>query len=150
MRTELAEHQVIVPFVEHLGCRLVSWGDGLAELHFEPRPEHTNNFGAVHGGVIMTILDVAMARAGRSLRPQEGLVTVEMKTSFAQAARGALVGQGKLLHMTQSMAFVEAKVLDAQGQLCAFSTGTFKFIRSVGRSGGSGMHQPSASLVPTD
>ncbi|MCB2035285.1 MAG: PaaI family thioesterase, partial [Ottowia sp.] len=39
-----------------------------------------------------------------------------------------LVGRGRLLHRTRSMAFVEGSVLDAEGRLCAQSTGTFKYV----------------------
>ncbi len=87
-------HGVVVPFVDHLGLRLIDWRDGIAALTYDPMLEHENNFKAVHGGVVMTLLDVAMARAGRSVRPEQGLVTVKMKTSFMRPARGPLVGRG--------------------------------------------------------
>ena len=49
------------PFVAHLGIeRRLSEG-GVSELVLAPLPEHLNSFGVVHGGVLMTLLDVAMA-----------------------------------------------------------------------------------------
>jgi acyl-CoA thioesterase len=46
---------------------------------------HLNSWNVAHGGVIMTLLDVAMAVAGRSLDPSAGGgVTVEMKTGGAR------------------------------------------------------------------
>ena len=79
----------------------------------------------------MTLLDVTMASAARSVQKAMGLVTFEMKTSFMQAARGALVCNGRLMHRTGSMAFTEATVLDEAGQSCAHATGTFKYTQPL-------------------
>ena len=38
-----------------------------------------------------------------------------------------LKGEGKLLHRTRSMAFVEATIFDDAGHACAHATGTFKY-----------------------
>jgi uncharacterized protein (TIGR00369 family) len=61
-----------------------------------------------------------------------GVVTIEMKTTFMRPAKvtagQALLGKGRLQHRTRSMAFTEGSVFDAQGQLCAHATGTFKYV----------------------
>jgi uncharacterized protein (TIGR00369 family) len=82
----------------------------------------------VHGGASMTLLDVVMAHAARSVEPAMGCVTVEMKTSFMRPAKGALTAHGTLLHRTPTMAFTEGRIVDAAGKLCAHATGTFKFV----------------------
>lgn len=122
------DFQVRIPFVELLGFTLQRWEGGEAEIHFTPRPEHLNSFDVVHGGASMTLLDVVMAHAARSVQPDMGAVTIEMKTSFMRAALGPLVARGTLLHRTATMAFTEARVLDEQGRLCAHATGTFKYV----------------------
>jgi uncharacterized protein (TIGR00369 family) len=119
---------VEIPFVELLGFELRRFENGDSELAFSPRPEHMNSFAVVHGGVLMTLLDVAMATAARSVTPEHGVVTIEMKTSFMRPGSGPLTAKGHLLHRTRSMAFVEAQVLDAQQQLCAHASGTFKYV----------------------
>ena len=119
---------VEIPFVTHLGFTLHRMEGGESELHYEAKPEHFNSFDVTHGGASMTLLDVAMATAARSDTPDMGVVTIEMKTSFMQPAKGPLVAKGRLLHRTRSMAFVEGSVLDAEGRLCAQSTGTFKYV----------------------
>jgi uncharacterized protein (TIGR00369 family) len=120
---------VNIPFVHHLGFEMVKFEDGRSEITFEPRPEHANSFGVVHGGACMTLLDVAMATAARSVDQEMGVVTIEMKTSFMQAARGKLSGQGHLMHRTKSMAFTEATIYDSEGRACAHATGTFKYVK---------------------
>ncbi|MEZ5645208.1 MAG: PaaI family thioesterase [Burkholderiaceae bacterium] len=119
---------VHIPFVAHLGFELQKFGDGEAQIAFDPAPEHENSFNVVHGGATMTLLDVVMAHAARSVEPGMGCVTIEMKTSFMRAAKGPLVAAGRLMHRTATMAFTEASITDAEGKLCAHATGTFKFV----------------------
>ena len=117
-----------IPFVEHLGFEMVFFDDGESELRFTPEPEHLNSFNVAHGGALMTLLDVALATAARSVDKTMGIVTIEMKTSFMQPATGALTARGKLLHRTRSTAFTEGTVFDAQGRACAHATGTFRYV----------------------
>lgn len=125
-----------VPFVESLGVELHAMGHGLAELRLAPTDRHLNSFDVVHGGVIMTLLDVTMAMAARSIHADQphygpGVVTIEMKTSFMRPGQGALRAEGRLLHRTATMAFCEASVLDADGKLVAHATGTFKYLKAL-------------------
>jgi len=127
-----------IPFVETLGMQLWRFEGGVAEISLEVRPEMQNSWAVAHGGVVMTLLDVVMAHAARSVRDDTdhgapGIVTVEMKTSFMRPATGRLMATGHLLHGTKSMAFCEGSVHDASGALCAHATGTFKFLRALKR-----------------
>ena len=121
-----------IPFVDHLGFTLEKFEGGQSELLFAPRPEHFNSFDVTHGGAVMTFLDVIMATAARSVDPEMGVVTIEMKTTFMRPAKvpagDKLVGKGRLVHRTRSMAFTEGHIYDANGQLCAAATGTFKYV----------------------
>ena len=120
---------VEIPFVHHLGFELVKMEGGASELKYLPRPEHMNSFRVTHGGAIMTLLDVTMATAARSVDLETGVVTIEMKTSFMQPCQGMLTGKGRLMHRTKSMAFTEGTIYDEQGRACAHSTGTFKYVK---------------------
>jgi uncharacterized protein (TIGR00369 family) len=122
---------VSIPFVEHLGFSLERFDGGQSELRFAPRSEHLNSFAVTHGGACMTLLDVTMAAAARSVRAEMGVVTIEMKTSFMQPARGALVGRGRLMHATATMAYTEGTIYDEEGRACAHATGTFKYVKRL-------------------
>jgi uncharacterized protein (TIGR00369 family) len=122
------EFSVRIPFVDLLGFRLQRMDAGEAEITFDAQPDHLNSFDVVHGGASMTLLDVVMAHAARSVEPSMGAVTIEMKTSFMRPAKGALRATGRLLHRTATMAFTEGSVFDASGKLCIHATGTFKFV----------------------
>ncbi len=118
-----------IPFVRHLGFVLTHFEGGHSTISFEPRPEHLNSYGVTHGGVVMSLLDVGMVSALRSLAPGMGGVTIEMKTSFLRCALGALRCEGTIKHRTNSLGFTEATVYDGEGQACAHATGTFKLVK---------------------
>jgi len=125
-----------IPFVENLGLELHSLSDGAAELRVDVQEAHLNSWEVAHGGVIMTLLDVAMAHAARSVHRHlpdfgPGVVTVEMKTSFMRPGEGELRCIAKLLHRSTTLAFCEASVLGGDGKLCAHGTGTFKYLRAL-------------------
>ncbi|MGP8097956.1 MAG: PaaI family thioesterase, partial [Steroidobacteraceae bacterium] len=76
-----------IPFIKDLGVEFLVADAGRASVALQLRERHLNSWNVAHGGVLMTLLDVAMAVAGRSLDPAAGGgVTVEMKTSFVQPA----------------------------------------------------------------
>ena len=127
---------VVVPFVDHLGARLLSCAEGASHVELDLAPHHCNSFGVAHGGVLMTLLDVAMAHAARSLHAGEpdhgpGVVTIEMKTSFMRPGEGRLSAQARLLHRSATLAFCEGSVFGADGHLCAHATATFKYLRKL-------------------
>jgi uncharacterized protein (TIGR00369 family) len=123
-----------IPFVAHLGFSLDACAEGHSEISYAPLPEHHNSLGVTHGGAIMTLLDVSMATAARSDTPGQGVVTIEMKTSFMQAASGPLTARGQLLHRTATLAFTQSTIYDAKGRACAMALGTFKYLKEAARS----------------
>jgi uncharacterized protein (TIGR00369 family) len=123
---------VEIPFVNLLGFDLTRFENGESTILYTPKPEHANSFAVAHGGVVMTLLDVTMATAARSVSPDTGVVTIEMKTTFMRPSPlGLLTAKGKLIHRTATMAFTEASIYDEVGRVCASSTGTFKYVKRL-------------------
>jgi uncharacterized protein (TIGR00369 family) len=143
------------PFVDHLGVQLVSAADGVSEVVLPLAPDHMNTWAVAHGGVTMTLADVALAMAARSLAGDGvGVVTVEMKVNFMQPGRGELRASGRVLHRSTTMAYCEGEIRDSEGHFVAKALGTFKYMRrlAVGRDV---THQrlrsdPSAKPGPSD
>jgi acyl-CoA thioesterase len=124
--------RVTHPFIKDLGVEFLDSGAGRSRVALQLTERHLNSWRVAHGGIIMTLLDVAMAIAGRSLDPNAGGgVTVEMKVSFLQpAAEGSrLIASGHAFHQSKTMAFCEGEIHDGDGCLVAKSLGTFKYIR---------------------
>jgi uncharacterized protein (TIGR00369 family) len=118
-----------VPFVEHLGIRVLSQEPGHVVCVLDSKPEHRNSWGAPHGGVVMSLLDFTMSMAGRTSHSTgKGAVTVEMKTSFIAAGEGALTCEGKVSHAARTLIFCTGEVRDSTGKLCAQAMGTFKLL----------------------
>jgi uncharacterized protein (TIGR00369 family) len=120
-----------IPFASLLGIALRGRSPGHAVLELQLREELMNSAGTAHGGVIMTLADVAMSVAARSAAPDAYFaVTMEMKTSFIAPCSGLLVVEARCLHAARTVAFSEAEVReDASGKLVARASGTFMLRR---------------------
>lgn len=131
-RASPVQFPVVVPFVESLGFELHAYTEGQVEVRVDLDEAHMNAWQVAHGGVLMSMMDVAMAMAARSATGHGGgVATIEMKTSFMRPAQHQLRAVGKLLHKTATLAFCEASVVDDEGKLCATATGTFKYLRGL-------------------
>lgn len=121
-----------VPFLDDLGLEVVSMADGQAEIALDLLPRHMNSWQVMHGGVVMTMLDVCMARAARSLDPlATGSATIEMKTSFMRPggqADSRMIARGRVLHRTTTLYYCEGEIWN-QDKLVAKAMGTFKLVR---------------------
>ena len=132
--TQLANlgDELNVPFLKLLGVRFLSAEMGKGEILLALKPEHTNTWEVAHGGVLLTLMDVAMAVAARSADPGDrSVVTIELKNNFMQAANGILRVKADTVRHTATMAFCEAKLYNDQGEVCCMSTGTFKYLRRL-------------------
>jgi acyl-CoA thioesterase len=122
--------RITVPFIQELGAEFISGEDGRSVLALNLAPWHLNSWSVAHGGVIMSLLDVAMAVAGRSLDAEAGGgVTVEMKTSFLQPAKAGsrLIVSAHAFHRSGTMSFCDGEVRDTDDRLIAKAMGTFKY-----------------------
>lgn len=120
-----------IPFIDDLGVEFLGVQNGQARVALDLQPRHLNSWEVAHGGVIMALLDVAMAVAGCGNDPEAGGgVTVEMKTSFLQPghAGARLIATGTAFHRSTTMAFCEGEVRDQDDRLLAKAIGTFKTI----------------------
>lgn len=96
--------------------------DGTHHFVLRIEPRHCNSHGIVHGGLMMTMIDLALVAAGKSA-PREQLVTVSLNSEFMASARdGDLVeARGELLRRTRSMAFVRGRLTCGEATVLAAS-----------------------------
>lgn len=125
---------VEIPFLTDLGVEFLGMADGRAQIALDLSERHMNSWRVTHGGVIMTLLDVVMSLAGRSLDPESRAgVTVEMKTSFLQPAGSPgsrVIATGHAFHRSTTMCFCEAE-LHVNEKLVAKAMGTFKYLKRL-------------------
>ena len=123
-----------VPFLSHIGAEFLGMENGHAEIALDLQTHHMNSWQVAHGGVTMTLLDVVMSMAGRSLDPSaRGGVTVEMKTSFLQPAGmpgERIIAKGKAFHRSTTMVFRDGEIWNGD-KLVAKAMGTFKYLKRL-------------------
>lgn len=118
-----------VPFMALIGATRKFSKGGRARLALEARADLGNVIGGVHGGCVLTLLDVVMASAAVSaLDFQRTAVTLSMDSSFLAPGRGRLVADGEVLQQDGHIAHCRAWVTDAQGAMVARALGTFRYL----------------------
>ena len=115
-----------IPFLDHLGVVPEYARDGKSRISLDLKPEFTNSFHVAHGGLIMTLLDFAMAAAARSAAQHSlGVITIDMTTSFLRPSIGKLIVEGSILKGGNTIHYCEAVVLNDVGEVTAKASGTF-------------------------
>ncbi|WP_235504996.1 PaaI family thioesterase [Variovorax sp. Root318D1] len=118
-----------VPFMRLLDARREFSEGGRARLVLDERAELGNVIGAVHGGVLVTLLDVVMASAAVSLFDFERTaVTLNLNTSFHEPGRGRLTADGEVVQHDASVAWCRASVSDDAGRVVARAQGSFRYL----------------------
>ena len=122
------DYQKRIPFVSHLKILTETLGEGTARLSLPIEPHLTNSIGTLHGGVIMSLLDVALCTAARTLHPDSlGVITIDMSTSFIGGGSGArLLAEARVLKNGRSMIFVEGEAKNEDGSLVAKAIATVR------------------------
>jgi uncharacterized protein (TIGR00369 family) len=118
------------PYYRLLGVRAEAGQPaGHSRIHFSSRLDFENSRGDVHGGVIASLLDVAMSVATRSACTDgEGATTVTMTVNYLEAGRDRLVATGHTVRSGRTLASVEASVVDDEGRVVAHAIGTMRII----------------------
>lgn len=115
------------PYAALLGVEVVSESDEAVVLALDATEDHLREGGIVHGGAMMSLLDMAMAGSvARTLAPGQRTASVSITTDFLRPASvGRLLARGRLVRRGQTMAFPEGELEDAEGRLVARATGVW-------------------------
>ncbi len=123
------------PAVTALGMQLDDLAHGRTVFSLVADHRHENPMGTMHGGVIATLVDTAMACALSSTLPADrAFTTLELKTNFVRAitvATGRVHAEGTVVHRGGQVATTEARVYDDAGTLYAHATSTCLITRSA-------------------
>jgi uncharacterized protein (TIGR00369 family) len=98
--------------------------NGFVRLEFAEQPAFRNHFGNIQGGFAVAMLDVVVAIAAYA-KVRAWLPTIEIKCSFLEPLPlGTCVGEGRVLKVGNSVAFIEGRLLMADGRPGATATAT--------------------------
>ena len=116
-----------IPFLHYCGVETEDAPKGVSRLSIVMRPEIANTRQQAHGGLLMTMLDVALGRAARdSVEGATGFITIDLQTSFLTPGHGRLVTEGRAVGGGRNIVFCEGEVRNEDGQIVAKATGVFK------------------------
>lgn len=111
------------PIVGLIDAQLASVDSGTAVFTLEPNESHFNPIGAVHGGIICTLLDSAAGCAVHSTLPRgTGYTSIEIKVNFMRGVTlesGRLTARGWVKKPGRRVAFAEAEITDESGKTVA-------------------------------
>lgn len=115
-----------VPYFQSLeNLSIIYLDKGQAGLRMEPELKYTTQDWRLHGGVVATLLDIAMHAAIHTLGVL--CLTLDMTVNYLAPAinKEALDVTGVVLKAGKSVAMAEANLYDKQGRLLATGRGTF-------------------------
>lgn len=108
--------------VEHDPERMYS------KLTFDPKPEMVNFGGVLQGGFLSAMLDDAMGfNCFISMKMQNNQATIDLHTHYFKAVPlGPVTVEAWVIRAGKSVAFLEAKLYDAAGDLAVRATSSTK------------------------
>ena len=122
-----------IPFLKHLGVRLVRLERGRSELKLNVTSSLTQSRGIAHGGVAASLIDSAAGLAlCTMIKPGQMINTVEMKVNYlAPAPPGVLRASGKIIRRGKLIAVGEGEVRNREGVLVAKGSATYIILEST-------------------
>lgn len=106
--------------------------EGWIRIGFEGRSEFRNPAGFIQGGFLAAMLDDTMGPA--VFAATDGALytaTIDMNVSYLKPAKvGALTGEGQVVQLGKTVAFIEARLLDADGDLVARATSSARLVET--------------------
>ena len=119
---------------KHIGMTTVVGDDGITRVELTINENLLQFYGNVHGGVIASLIDTAIAVAvNQQLDSGEGASTVELKVNYLRPiSEGTLWGEGKVIQKGRSIVVAQGEIKNEDGQLLAIGTATF-MVRKLAR-----------------
>ena len=113
------------PLGELLGFEYHQTPEG-CEIEYQPRPEHCNPRGALHGGIFCDLADAAMGLTWmQRVGEEQSFATIEFKINYLKPVWDSrLKAIPRILKGGQTVAVLACDVFDQKGSLVAHATST--------------------------
>ncbi|WEK43021.1 MAG: PaaI family thioesterase [Candidatus Sphingomonas colombiensis] len=124
------------PCAETLGWTLLSAdpATGAVRIAFEAHRGFCNPGGNIQGGFLAAMLDDTLGPT--VLVKTDGAAycaTIELSTRFLAPARpGRLIGEGRLVQLGKTIAFLEGELRDADGRIIASASASARVVPAAG------------------
>lgn len=112
-------------FRQHIGLQVLDGNEeGVGQVRLDAGDRHLNRHGTVHGGVLATMIDVAMGTAVAAAGG-ESPATVSLTVTYLEPGRpGELTATARVRKRGRRLTMVEAEVLQ-EGDVVADALATF-------------------------
>lgn len=115
-------------FLALVGATDPDAGDGSARLEIEVDERHLNPAGAVHGGLLATLVDTTMGAAVRSTTDEESPATSQLTVTYLRPGKpGQLLVSAKVGKRGDSLTVCEAEV-EQDGKTLVHALATFALV----------------------
>ena len=122
------------PCAELLGWRVLDAdvAAGTIRIGFEGRAEFLNPAGFIQGGFLAAMLDDTMGPAVFAMtQGRLYTATIDMHVTYlAPAPAGPYVGEGRVVQLGKTVAFIEADLRDWDGKIVARATSAARLVPS--------------------
>ena len=117
-------------FKDVLGVEVESAEDGRARLTLEASPDHLNEGGTVHGGVLASLVDMAMGEAVRSSIGEDDVpATSQLTVTYLRPGKpGVLTVSAAVSKQGDNLTMCEADV-EQDGKALVHALATFALLR---------------------
>ena len=107
---------------------------GAVTVAFDARPEFCNPGGNVQGGFLAAMLDDTLGPTVLvKTRGASYCTTIDLSVRFLAPARpGRLVGDGRLVQLGNTIAFLEGELRDGGGRIVATATASARVVPTEG------------------
>ncbi len=118
-------------FSEVIGTELKSTDEGRAVVSLQAEEWHLNAMGAVHGGLLSTLIDISMAEALSTISEEdEQPFTIQITVNYMKPAKlGTLTSTAEVRMGGERVTIVEAELRqdndDGNEEVVALATGTY-------------------------
>jgi len=113
-RIELLKKDYIQGFPAYCGFEVLQIGEGVFEARFMVRPEHKQQDGYVHAGVLATLADHTAGYSAYTIVPHNvRILTIEFKINYFKPAIGnQVICKSKVINQGKNIIVAESELYD--------------------------------------
>lgn len=99
-------------FMHYLGLKVTAVEAGFVGAELALQPQHFQQFGRLHGGVVTALADIVAGFSVYTLAPAHlDVVTGEIKISYLRPGTGdTIIAEGRVLKPGKTISFAEAEI----------------------------------------
>ena len=132
LRDRLTRRLAASPALAHLQPTLEELGPDTCAIRLPYRPELTNGSGTVHGGVLATLADTAVAFAlSTNFDGKMGFATADLTIHFLARARSDVWARARILKKGRRINVGDVEITDAGGRAVARALASFVLTTSA-------------------